>query len=341
MQAPAIGLTGTFSSPRHRLRALEFSVGSSYPCPISSIHGFADMIVLSRSFYRSLALQHHVEDFDETPQVLRNIRFQSPLILSDQDFVIQANVDRKGNGCADYVFLDPGSREISAERALPLAELGVSSAGLTHCEKSFSPNDFKSRANLVGDAKAFYRKLRQNGNQYGLRFQKVSAVWRSGNEVMGEVAVPSDPSQTERYFLHPILLDSITQVLAAFRIENDKTYILKSIDRIEIRERNFPEAFWVRATRHPGSEGDTGELTGDIDVFDESGKCFWNSAVWFLPIWTVLRPLRRNPQTSLKFASLLPSPLSPSKTRSDFGAITSAFRLEFVSRRTIKFFSSC
>ena len=91
---------------------------------------------------------------------------------------------------------------------------------------------------------------------------------------MGEVAVSERSFANGAVFLHPILLDSITQVLAVFRIENDKTYILKSIDRIEIRDSNVPEAFWVRATRHPGSESDTGQLTGDIDVFDESGKCF-------------------------------------------------------------------
>ncbi len=80
MQSPPSGLT-TFSSDPPQTKSAKFSVGIRSQ-PYLADHGFADMIVLPGSFYIALALQHHREDFDETPQVLRNIRFQS-VIYSD------------------------------------------------------------------------------------------------------------------------------------------------------------------------------------------------------------------------------------------------------------------
>jgi FkbH-like protein/FkbM family methyltransferase len=271
MQASPPGLK-TFSSDSPQTKRAEFTVGIASQ-PYLADHGFADMIVLPGSFYITLALQHYRDNFAKVPRVLRNIRFQSPLILSREDIVIQSKFERRDNECVVCVFFGPSSREISAERNRPLAELEIDSQPLTRCEKSFSPDEFKKRGDLISDAKTFYRELRRNGNQYGPRFQNVSAVWRCGDEIMGEIALGKDFSQSDRRHLHPILLDSVTQVLGAFALEKEKTYILKSIDRIEIREASFPDRFWVRATRHPAPDDESGDLTADIDVFDESGKC--------------------------------------------------------------------
>src|SRR5439155_16717163 len=89
-------------------------------------------------------------------------------------------------------------------------------------------------------------KLRANGNQYGPHFQKVSAIWRAGDQILGRLSVPR---QTEPPHLHPILLDSITQLLASFILENRQTFVLRAIEKIEIINVNFPDTLWGHATR--------------------------------------------------------------------------------------------
>ncbi len=271
MQAPPFGFT-TFSSDSPQDKTAEFNIGIGSQ-PYLADHGFADLIVLPGSFYIQLALQVHREIFNETARTLQNIRFQSPLILTDQDSVIKVNASEKNSNRVDYVFLGPISGD-GGEVARPLVELGIDRQSLCLSEGSrvvFSPNEFKAHAELIADGRTFYEKLRQNGNQYGPHFQNVSEVWRSGSDVLGKIAIPSDLSKTERSALHPIIIDSITQLLGTFTLERGATYILKSIDRIEISEHDFADILWSRATRRVGSNGDAKELTGDIDVFDESG----------------------------------------------------------------------
>ena len=72
--------------------------------------------------------------------------------------------------------------------------------------------------------------------------------------------------------MHPTLVDSITQLLAIFVIEKGQTFILDSIDRIEILTIDFPETLWARATLRAGKSADAKGFVGDIDVFDASGK---------------------------------------------------------------------
>src|SRR5206468_3661863 len=72
------------------------------------------------------------------------------------------------------------------------------------------------------------------------------------------------------HLLHPGFLDSMTQLLASFTLDHGKTFVLRSIDRIEIAELSFPETLWGHATRSisDGAEG----LGGDVRVFDAAGK---------------------------------------------------------------------
>ncbi|MBP2472364.1 polyketide synthase 12 [Crossiella equi] len=63
------------------------------------------------------------------------------------------------------------------------------------------------------DTGAFYDTLAADGLRYGPAFQGVRAVWRSGNELYAEVALPEQVTEGG-YVLHPALLDAALQVVA-------------------------------------------------------------------------------------------------------------------------------
>ncbi len=261
------------SSPHSsRGRSTEFKVGIR-SSPYLADHGFQDMIVLPGSFYIEMALLVHREIFKKTPAILQNIKFQNPVILSDEDTVIKVEVRENAGKLIEYRFFESGSDEIAAENHTPyFAKIEIDPDRIATQAKpanKFSIEEFKTGAGSVIDGEKFYRQLRLNGNQYGPRFQHLSAIWRSEDQALGKVSVPNNQQQGEHY-LHPTLIDSITQLLAAFTIEKGQTFILESIDRIEIRETTFPEALWARATRRARPNGKT--FVGDIVVFDELGK---------------------------------------------------------------------
>lgn len=271
MQASPSGLT-TFSSDPPQIKNVEFSVGIGSH-PYLSDHGFADMIVLPGSFYIASALQIHRAMSPAIQQVLQNIRFQNPLIISEQDSVIEVQAENKEGKLWEYVF--SGAGEIASKNNTVLARIEIA-GGLTGREQSaseFSIPEFKAHAAFIAETTEFYRRLRQNGNQYGPRFQNVSEIWRAGDEVLGRFSVASSSSQTQQA-LDPIVLDAVTQILATFTIDSGLTCILKSIDRIDLRDTNFPDTLWVHAMRRTDAHAGDKELVGDIHVFDESGKVY-------------------------------------------------------------------
>ncbi|MDL5205419.1 type I polyketide synthase [Streptomyces sp. ALI-76-A] len=62
------------------------------------------------------------------------------------------------------------------------------------------------------DAAAFYDELRARGVGYGPSFQGVRAVWRRGEELFAEVALPEEQrKEADRFGIHPALLDAALQ----------------------------------------------------------------------------------------------------------------------------------
>jgi FkbH-like protein/FkbM family methyltransferase len=273
MQTPSIG-TGNFSPRRSQSKRAEFKVGvRSVPYLVD--HGFADMIVLSGSFYINMVLQVHREIFNEAARVLKNIRFQNPLILAEEDAVVGVESDKQNGKRTEYKLFGLVSEGGNATTDVLLAELEIDPSWQANEGASDEPwiEEFKASATLIADGNEFYKKLRQNGNQYGPRFQNVAEVWRSGDQVWGRVDYPVGAALKEAGDeLDPLLLDSITQILGAFTFKNGCPYVLKSIERIEIREHDFPITLWARVTRRTRSNTDENELIGDIQVFDTSGK---------------------------------------------------------------------
>nr|WP_210583635.1 type I polyketide synthase [Streptomyces sp. GESEQ-35] len=62
------------------------------------------------------------------------------------------------------------------------------------------------------DAAGFYDELRERGVGYGPAFQGVRAVWRRGEELFAEVALPEEQrGDADRFGIHPALLDAALQ----------------------------------------------------------------------------------------------------------------------------------
>ena len=60
-----------------------------------------------------------------------------------------------------------------------------------------------------------YRALSLLGYQYGPVFQGMKNVWRRGEEVFAEVALPESVGDADKYGLHPALLDAAMQTIVA------------------------------------------------------------------------------------------------------------------------------
>jgi FkbH-like protein/FkbM family methyltransferase len=233
-------------------RSTELRVGLR-SAPYLADHGFQDMVVLPGSFYIDVVLGEERKLTGRVPSLVRKVIFQNPIILSPEDIEIRVMTKDHGDGRVEYAFYEGASEDCAARLEIGRTASNVPAA------REFSIEAFQARAEETIDSEAFYRELRDKENQYGPHFQKVSAIWRASNECLGKISVNNNVS----------LLDSITQLLASLIMEKGKTFILRSIEQIEISDFNLPETVWGHAIMR-----DEQGLVGDVRIFDESGKTY-------------------------------------------------------------------
>jgi FkbH-like protein/FkbM family methyltransferase len=266
----------TFSTDRLRGGLAEFRIGLRC-LPYLADHGFQDMVVLPGSFYVEMALRLDRELSKRVPGVVRNVTFHNPIILSAEDSVIKVEVRENVDGRIEYSFYEAGvadgiTRSAAQQYAGKLEIDRKPSPSLEAASAAFSIESFQARAHAVIDSEQFYKTLRENGNQYGPRFQNVSSMWLVDDQSLGRVSVPREDGEIEPSGVHPTLLDSITQLLAPFVMKKGKTFILRSIEKIEITDINFSDTLWGHATLLSKDGVDERGLLGNVRVFDQAGK---------------------------------------------------------------------
>ena len=261
---------------RPAVTAAELRVGLR-SLPYLADHGFQDMVVLPGSYYVETAMRLDRGLSRCNAGIVRNIAFHHPIIVSTEDVVITVDVADLGNGRVEYTFYEAGIGDRAGSgvpRYAARLEIDRSEpAALRAGENPLSIETFQTQARSVIDSEQFYKKLRENGNQYGPYFQKVSTIWRAGDQSLGNLMARRQDQDPETHLFHPSVLDAALHLLAPFMTELGKTFVLRSIGKVEAAGGNLPEELWVHATRM--GDGDERRLHGDIRVFDAWGKPYF------------------------------------------------------------------
>ncbi|MGH8689267.1 MAG: polyketide synthase dehydratase domain-containing protein, partial [Burkholderiales bacterium] len=245
----------------------EFRVGLS-ALPYLADHGFRDMLVLPGSFYLELARRAARDHLRLAPRALRNVSFDRPILVGADEASIRVEVTDHGDGRASCAF-----REAAGDDAARL-EIDLRPAlRRAAAAEAFSIDAFRAQSDAVLGADRFYAMLRENGNHYGPAFQKVSALWRTARGALGEISVPAGDGDAGAQALHPSVLDAMVQVLASVVVDEGRTFVLRSIERVELPGGDLPETLWAHAVLLRGGGGET-SLVGDVRAYDRSGSAY-------------------------------------------------------------------
>ncbi len=235
--------------------------------PYLADHGFQDMMVLPGSFYIEQALRIHIESLHGRIGSVKRIRFQNPVILSERSITLSVEAKLLDKQTVQYTF-----REVAVGEPCAILEIEcVRHASAKTAMTDFSIEAFQQRADYLGDQGNYYRRLTENGNQYGPQFQNLRQVWQSGKESLGRLCVPRNKADAGRDYLDPIFVDGVVQVLPAFFLNERQTFNLKGIEEIILSQNILPKEAWVHARLR--NELDVEGWVGDLDVFDNSGTC--------------------------------------------------------------------
>jgi len=240
-------------------------------------HGFQDMTVIPGAFFIEMAACVHLECLHASLGRMSQVEFLHPVVLSDGDINLTVVVRWLNDDTVGYALYESDGQGLDISSARPSAKLQI---GCADRQPSIEPKSdfdvevFQRHAEDLGEQAGFYRRLRAGGNQYGPRFQSLRHVWRSGREVLGRLGVPAGNSAAGCHQLQPVLMDGVAHLLAAFHLDQGRTFILQSIESIAVHNPAFPAEVWVHGRLRSEEGADANRGIGDLEVFDDAGATY-------------------------------------------------------------------
>ncbi|MEK7325929.1 MAG: polyketide synthase dehydratase domain-containing protein, partial [Chloroflexota bacterium] len=226
-------------------------------------HRIFEAVVFPGTGYLEMALAA-AASLGSGPHTLESVSIHSALTLpEDQSRVVQLILDSVENGQASFKILS-----LDGEAWTLHATGNVRTGQGLPAPKKISLTEISGQE-LAPDE--YYQALRETGIEYGPTFRGIKQLWRREGEAWGEIQLPTEAGDVSSYHLHPALLDSCFQLLGAMlEGQTSDVYLPVGMDSLQVVDRAGAHV-WARASLRPVG-GAKEALTGDLELFDESGQ---------------------------------------------------------------------
>ncbi|MDZ4820106.1 MAG: polyketide synthase dehydratase domain-containing protein [Planctomycetota bacterium] len=217
---------------------------------------------------------------------LFGVTLKKPLILSpDTDSTIQVLISEVNKDGLSNFKISSAATSAEGEMASDLTALNKKSDRWNlHCKGQFSLRKAVhlaalDRARFEQDCTdslspgLFYRRLEQQGLNYGKQFQVVRSIRCGKQSALGKVTL-EPATAASRYLLHPALLDGCFQILGgAFSEGSPGRHVLVpvGIEKLEVHETGI-STVWCHVRLRNSDLARRGMLCGDLTLFAESGE---------------------------------------------------------------------
>jgi acyl transferase domain-containing protein/acyl carrier protein len=240
-------------------------------------HRVQDVAVLPAAASIEMALAAAAEVFESTDVELRDVAFLRPIALEHESATairLELSVE-PGARAAFAIFLD-GADHGAVREPVPHVR-GMLQIGRdeTNPSVNLEPIHEVCAESVLGED--YYRFLARAGLTYGPAFRGIQMVQRGDGEALGTIVAPDlAEADSERYLIHPALLDACLQVLpAATAGELDETAAIDTYVPINVKRVCFAGAQASRLLSHARTSAEeTGpdQMTGDVTIVDTAGR---------------------------------------------------------------------
>ena len=230
------------------------------------------------------------ELFGAGSPVLANVAFHEALILPAAGTrTLQLVASPASNASASFQIYSSnanlnGSHENAAWTLHASGDMRMDVADFVRCaEEQFNLDEIRARCPRRKTAADFYASLRNAGLEYGPSFQGVEQLWCGHREALGEVRLPAavipicqSNGKSDGASIHPALLDSCVQVLAAALPEDSRgsgrkrIYLPSGVASLRFLARPGARLFSHCVVR-PGRRVETEFLEADFRLLNEDG----------------------------------------------------------------------
>ena len=248
-------------------------------------HRLQETMILPASFYIEMALAATRELFGDEARALEEVLFENALVVREhQTRKLQLAISIDEEAEVSFKFSSVENKGVGKEASAWVSHASgksrrVQTATASAAHQVFLPEEIQERAQEVVGGAQHYLELQERGLEYGPAFRCVQQVFRNGEESLGRLQLPEDIAcSASDYIVHPALLDSGLQLLAAIRgAEEDaagegEIYLPVGVQRLRV---NAPllraGVFWgyglVRVLDESGDE-----MEGELYLLTEDGE---------------------------------------------------------------------
>ncbi|HLJ24240.1 MAG TPA: SDR family NAD(P)-dependent oxidoreductase [Candidatus Acidoferrales bacterium] len=190
-------------------------------------HKVQGSVVFPAAAYLEIARAASAELLGAGAPVLSNVVFQEALILPAAGTrILQLVASPASSGSVSFQIYSSsaslnGNHENAAWTLHASGDMRMEAVDFGRCdEDQYSLDEIRARCPQRKTSAQLYASLKNAGLDYGPAFQGVQQVWCGEREALGEVRLPAgtvsqSAGKSESNGIHPALLDSCLQVLAA------------------------------------------------------------------------------------------------------------------------------
>jgi acyl transferase domain-containing protein len=267
-------------SPVHKDIVFQSRLSPKSPAFLDE-HRIYEMVVVAGACHLSIVLSAAKEAFGEGPYVLEDVTFSQALVIPDDGLrtvqVILTPVDSGKSAfqvfsCEETPAGEETSWRLHVSGALRVRPASVDGAGPVAHLTSFE--ELQARCAEEISSSDFYQTMRQREIALGPRFQWMQEIWRKDGEAVCRMRRHEALDDIDQYVLHPGLIDSCFQLLAA-TIPSDGmeagAYVPFALENFRFY-RQPRSTLRCHACIRP-NDGQSKEWNvGDVSVFDETGQ---------------------------------------------------------------------
>lgn len=251
--------------------------------PYLADHIVVDRVIVPGATYVGMLLTAISETFGEGTHTIKDISFQQPLSLNDnEEKHFQLVVSLIAPTQLEFSFASSISdKSINPPNWLIHAtgQVVLNDNTLTNSSLYFNIEEIQARCTTLITKSVHYENLREHGLTLGRTFQALETIWQQENEGLGRLKIDSElQGKLPYYQMHPTLIDACFQTCLASLPTNDPRfpagaiYIPVGIDAVTFFKAPNPNlSLWAHVLLTPHSS-ESGLIGGDIQVFDEQAS---------------------------------------------------------------------
>jgi acyl transferase domain-containing protein/acyl-CoA synthetase (AMP-forming)/AMP-acid ligase II/NADPH:quinone reductase-like Zn-dependent oxidoreductase/acyl carrier protein/trans-aconitate methyltransferase len=236
-------------------------------------HRVFQKVLLPAAAFLEMGLAAAKSVLNGKPIILKDISLHQALELHDEPVTIQTVFSPNGAQWNWHVLrLNAGDGSTVPDNwtthlsgtlvAISAEELGA-----------LSSVNLSERQSLITDdvtVDSVYDACAAHGLDYGDRFRALNQVWRTDNEALARLQLPTE-LKSQQYQLHPVLIDACFQLIAAVtRSSPQRTFVPVRIEQVRFHGVQVRGGWGhVRVHEH---DSDADAITADVTLIAEDGQ---------------------------------------------------------------------